>query len=471
MKYTTVIGLEIHAELTTNTKVFCGCANSFAEERNSCCCPACTALPGALPVLNKSAVEMIIKAGLALGCDIAEVAKWDRKNYFYPDSPKAYQISQLYAPVCIGGGLQVGDKFLRLHHIHLEEDAGKLLHLDSESIVDYNRTSVPLIEIVTEPDMRSAEEAIEFVEKIRRTLVYAGVCDGKMEQGSLRVDANISIMPEGSDVFGTRAEVKNINSFKFLKAAIEYEVKRQKKVLESGGEVVQETRRFDAGKNQTFSMRSKENAHDYRYFPDPDIPAVFIPRDEVERLRAGLGETPEVRFTRYTEEFGLSDKDANVILDVKPLSDFFGEVVAAGAEPKAAANSVKGELLRLYNAGEELMEIPLDAAEFARGVTIAADGKISQNGLKTAITRMFEEGVDLDTVIREEKLIIEEDLGFLEEVVDKVLADNATAVEQFHSGKTNVLGFLVGQCMKGAGGKGHPKTVSDMLSKKLGVSD
>ena len=467
MRYTTVIGLEIHAELTTNTKVFCSCTNSFAEEKNTCCCPSCTALPGALPVLNKGAVEMIIAAGLELGCEIAEVAKWDRKNYFYPDLPKAYQISQLYAPVCIGGGLKIDDKFIRLNHIHLEEDAGKLLHLDFETQMDYNRAGVPLIEIVSEPDMRSSDEAIAFVKNIRRTLVYAGVCDGKMEQGSLRVDANISIMPEGSNVFGTRAEIKNINSFRFMKAAIEFEIERQKEILESGGQVIQETRRYDAAKNQTFSMRSKENAHDYRYFPDPDIPAIVIPREEVERIRATLAESPEKRFERYTGEFGLSIDDAEVILDNKLISDYYDAVVKMGADARAVANSIKGELMRLYNLAGKRTEILIQPIDFARGVQLALDGKISQAGLKTAIGRMFEENVDLETVIREEKLIIEEDLELLEVTIDRVIAENPAQVEQYHNGKTNILGYLVGQCAKIMQGKAHPKTINEAMRRRL----
>ncbi|MDR1563408.1 MAG: Asp-tRNA(Asn)/Glu-tRNA(Gln) amidotransferase subunit GatB [Oscillospiraceae bacterium] len=467
MKYTTVIGLEIHAELKTKSKIFCSCENSFGDERNTRCCPVCTALPGSLPSLNREAVEMTIAAGLALGCEIAPIAKWDRKNYFYPDLPKAYQISELYAPICIGGGLSINGRAIRLNHIHLEEDAGKLVHQGVKTFLDYNRAGVPLIEIVTEPDMRSPEEAAAFVEKVRRTLVYIGVCDGRMEQGSLRCDANISIMPEGSEVLGTRTEIKNLNSFRFIKSAIEYEVKRQMEVLGDGEKVIQETRRYDAQCGETFSMRSKENAHDYRYFPDPDIPPVLISREDAARIGERLPELPEARLERYTKEFGLSEVDAETILAEQRISDYYDTAIKLGAEPRVAANSIKGELMRCLNTAQSKGEIPVAAEDFVKVINLAAQGKISQNGLKKAIAVMFEEGKDAETVIKEQNLMISEDLELVASVIEEVLKQNPAPLAQYKSGDTKVLGFFMGQCSKVLKGKAHPKTIQDLLKKAL----
>ena len=465
MSYTAVIGLEIHAELQTQTKIFCACANSFGEGRNSQCCPVCTAQPGALPVLNREAVEAAIAAGLALGCEIAPLTAWDRKNYFYPDLPKAYQITQLYAPVCLGGGLAVGGRFIRLNHIHLEEDAGKLVHAGAKTRIDLNRAGVPLLEIVTEPDMRSADEAAAFVEKIRRALVYAGVCDGKMEQGSLRVDANVSVMPEGASVFGTRTETKNLNSFRFMKGAIAYEIERQTGLLESGRAVVQETRRYDAELGRTFSMRSKENAHDYRYFPDPDIPAVRVAPEDVARIRARLPESPEARLLRYTGDFGLSETDAETLLAGRAVSDFYDAVVAAGADPKSAANLIRGEVLRRCGAVDE--EIPIPPGELAQALRWAAEGKLSNNGLKETAALLFTEGKCAAEIVEAHGLLVAEDAGLLTRVVNEVLQANPRAVEQYRAGDGKVIGFFMGQCARQLKGKAMPQSIQNALRQAL----
>ncbi|MDR3263026.1 MAG: Asp-tRNA(Asn)/Glu-tRNA(Gln) amidotransferase subunit GatB [Clostridiales bacterium] len=466
MKYITVIGLEIHAELLTETKVFCGCKNSFGGTVNGSCCPVCTGMPGTLPVLNRKAVELAIAAGLSFGSGITQRTLWDRKNYFYPDLAKAYQISQLYAPVCVGGGLDVGGRFIRLTRIHLEEDAGKLVHARGETVIDYNRAGVPLIEIVSEPDMRSSDEAAAFVEKVRRTLVYAGVSDGKMEQGSLRVDANISIMPENASEYGTRTEIKNLNSFKFIKKAIDFEVERQAEVLNAGERVIQETRRYDEISGETFSMRSKEDAHDYRYFPDPDILPLIIKDGDIERISATLTEPPSKRYARYTE-YGLSGVDAEVILENKIIADFFDECVKSGANPQTAANCVKGELMRCFNAAENKDALPISVSDFVKALALAEKSEISGNGLKTAIKYMFQEGKPIDDVVKEHNLTVNEDLSVITAAIAKVLAENPKAVEQYKNGDTKVLSFFMGQCARALKGTALAQTVQAELKKAL----
>jgi aspartyl-tRNA(Asn)/glutamyl-tRNA(Gln) amidotransferase subunit B len=468
MNYQTVIGLEIHAELCTDTKIFCGCANDFGSEENSLCCPTCTGLPGALPVLNRRAVEYTIAAGLVLGCEIAKSTKWDRKNYFYPDSPKAYQISQLYAPLCIGGGLDINGRFIRLNRIHLEEDAGKLIHRGASSYIDFNRTGVPLIEIVTEPDITSADEAVTFAEQVRQTLVYAGVCDGKMERGSMRVDANVSIMPEGSNVLGTRTEIKNINSFKFIRSAIEYEVARQTALLESGGRVVQETRRYSDETGETSSMRSKEDSHDYRYFPDPDILPLTVSDEDIETIGAALKEPPRKRYARYVGEFSLAPIDAETILGNMPAADLFDEVVALGVAPKTAANVMKSEILRCINlAAEELTVLPVTARDVAALIGLADSAAISGGGLKQAVQYMFETGKSAEAAVRELNLTISEDVELVRGVIAEVAAENPNAVAQYAGGDAKVLSFFMGQCNKRLKGQAHPKTIQKELTEYL----
>jgi aspartyl-tRNA(Asn)/glutamyl-tRNA(Gln) amidotransferase subunit B len=466
MKYTAVIGLEIHAELKTKTKIFCSCDNTFGGRRNQNSCPVCTAFPGTLPVLNREAVEMTIAAGIALGSEISKVAMWDRKNYFYPDLPKAYQISELYVPICVGGGLRVSERFIRLNHIHLEEDAGKLIHTGKKTLLDFNRAGVPLIEIVTEPDMCSAGEAVAFVEKVRRALLYAGVCDGKMEQGSLRCDANVSIMPENSSMLGTRTETKNLNSFRFIKEAIEYEIERQIKILESGRQVVQETRRYDEENGETYSMRLKENAHDYRYFPDPDIPPVRISDEEIERIRRSLPESPELRKQRYMGIFGLGTIDADMILARKKVADFFDATVSCDCDPKSVANLIKVELLRWIDSDED-GKIPICPQDFAKVLKLTAEGKLSQNGMKEAVAVMFKEHGDLDNILAARGLLISEDVNLLNQVVAGVLKANPKAVERYRSGDQKVFGFFMGQCTKELKEKAHPRSVQNALKKIL----
>ncbi|MDR3216065.1 MAG: Asp-tRNA(Asn)/Glu-tRNA(Gln) amidotransferase subunit GatB [Clostridiaceae bacterium] len=465
-KYTTVIGLEIHAELLTETKIFCACKNTFGDAENSSCCPVCIGLPGALPVINHRAVELTVAAGLSFGCEISRYTVWDRKNYFYPDLAKAYQISQLYAPLCIGGGVTVGGRFIRLNRIHLEEDAGKLIHSRGGVKIDYNRAGVPLIEIVTEPDLRSAEEATEFVERVRRTLVYAGVSDGKMEQGSLRVDANVSVMPEGTDVYGTRTEIKNINSFRFIKSAIEFEAARQSELIESGGRVVQETRRYDEASGETFSMRSKEDAHDYRYFPDPDILPLIITDADVEKIASGLDESPEKRLNRYAG-YGISAIDCETVLANKIIADFFDAVVAGGIEPTEAVNAVKGELMRCFNAAENKDGLPVSAEDFIKGLKLVAEQKISRNGFKESVNHMFFERKSLDAVLEEYKLVIKEDRGLIDGAVAAVIAENPKALRQYKDGDQKVFGYFVGQCARLLKGAAQMSTIQAVLKEAL----
>lgn len=449
-KYQAVIGLEIHAELKTNTKVFCACPNEFGLGDNTSCCPVCMGLPGSLPVLNQKAVEFAIMGGLSLNCGIASYAAWDRKNYFYPDNPKAYQISQMYAPVCLAGGLEIGGKLIRINHIHLEEDAGKLVHEGRFTHIDLNRCSVPLIEIVTEPDMRSAEEAVQFMEAVREALVYAGVCDGKMEQGSMRADANVSVMPVGSNVFGTRTETKNLNSFKHIKAAIEHEIERHIAILESGGAVRQETRRFLVESGTTEPLRSKENAEDYRYFPDPDILPIEITKEDVARMQARLPELPASRRKRYVETFKFAPIDAETLLAEKAVSDLFDASVALGAPPAQVLNLIKGEIKRQYKDGDALRITPQD---IARLLALLAEGKLSNEGVKKGVGYIFAEGISAEEAVKKHALIIQEDPNLVAEVIAAVLRENGKAVAQYQAGDEKVLGFLIGQCNRVLRGK------------------
>jgi len=468
VKYIPVIGLEIHAELLTNTKLFCSCANEFGSEKNTNCCPGCLGMPGTLPLLNQKAVELAISAGLLCGCEISRTTTWDRKNYFYPDLSKAYQISQLFAPICVGGGLEVNGRFIRLNRIHLEEDAGKLIHERDVSILDDNRAGVPLIEIVTEPDIRSADEAAAFVEQMRMILLYGDICDGKMEQGSMRVDVNISVMPENSDVLGTRAEIKNINSFRFMKRAIEFETERHINLLENNEKIVQETRRFDDSSGETFSMRSKEDALDYRYFPDPDILPLGITDDDIAKIKEKLPETPHIRYLRYTNTHGLSAKDAETILSQRFIADFFDSAVEQGADPKAASNSIRGELLRCIRESG-LDEIPVNPSDFNKALAMAAKNDITQDGLKTALSYMFLERKDLETAVKENNLLISEDFDLIRTVVSEVIQASPDIVKKYKAGNSKVYSYLFGQCMKRLKGKALPATIEAEL--KRGISD
>ncbi len=474
MSYIPVIGLEIHAELLTNSKVFCTCSAEFGGSQNSRCCPVCTGMPGTLPVINQTAVEYAVKAGFALGCDINKFSVFDRKNYFYPDLPKAYQISQLFYPLCINGLVPIEvdgkTKNIRINRIHLEEDAGKLVHddLNGVSLADYNRCGIPLIEIVTEPDLSSAEEAKALVEKISLLLQYVGVCDCKMEQGSLRCDVNISLMKPTDTEFGTRAEIKNLNSLKSIGRAIEFEIKRQSKLLDRGERVIQETRRFNDNHGDTKAMRSKEDAHDYRYFPEPDILQVNFTDEMLDEIKAKLPELPNKRLARYTGEYGLSETDAKIIVNQKKVSDFFNEAVSAYNNPKSVANFIMGELLRRVNLGEITMDnLPFSAQNFAKLVEMADTEKVSKNDAKTILRYMIESGKDAETVAKENGFLISNDTGKVEEVITEVLANNANIVEQYRNGEQKVFGFLMGQCTKALKGVCTPKVIKSMLEEKL----
>ncbi len=474
MSYIPVIGLEIHAELLTNSKVFCTCSAEFGGSQNSRCCPVCTGMPGTLPVINQTAVEYAVKAGFALGCDINKFSVFDRKNYFYPDLPKAYQISQLFYPLCINGLVPIEvdgkTKNIRINRIHLEEDAGKLVHddLNGVSLADYNRCGIPLIEIVTEPDLSSAEEAKALVEKISLLLQYVGVCDCKMEQGSLRCDVNISLMKPTDTEFGTRAEIKNLNSLKSIGRAIEFEIKRQSKLLDRGERVIQETRRFNDNHGDTKAMRSKEDAHDYRYFPEPDILQVNFTDEMLDEIKAKLPELPNKRLARYTGEYGLSETDAKIIVNQKKVSDFFNEAVSAYNNPKSVANFIMGELLRRVNLGEITMDnLPFSAQDFAKLVEMADTEKVSKNDAKTILRYMIESGKDAETVAKENGFLISNDTGKVEEVITEVLSNNANIVEQYRNGEQKVFGFLMGQCTKALKGVCTPKVIKSMLEEKL----
>ena len=473
-KYITVIGLEIHAELLTKTKVFCNCSAEFGGERNSRCCPVCMGLPGTLPVINQTAIEYAVKAGYALNCEINKFSVFDRKNYFYPDLPKAYQISQLYRPLCGPGYVPIevnGEKKnIRINHIHVEEDAGKLVHDDYNgvSLADYNRCGIPLIEIVTEPDMSSAEEAMAFVEQVSLLLQYAGVCDCKMEQGSLRCDVNISIMKPTDKEFGTRAEIKNINSIKSVGRAIKYEERRQALLLEAGKKVIQETRRYDANRDTTKSMRTKENAHDYRYFPEPDILQVNITDEQLAEIRAKLPEMPNKRFARYTEQYGLSDIDAQTIINNKDISDFFDAALAVYDSPKTISAFILTEFMRRINLGEiDVKNVKFTPAQLAELVRMADTEKISKNDAKTVFRTMAEQGGDPEKLAEKAGFIIIVDTEKVGAEIDKILAANAAQVQQYASGEKKVFGFIMGQCTKALKGFATPKLIKGVLEEKL----
>lgn len=476
--YEAVIGLEVHVELKTNTKIFCSCTTEFGGDPNTHVCPGCLGFPGTLPVMNKKAVEYAVRAGLALNCAINPYSRFDRKNYFYPDLPTAYQISQYFHPICKEGYVEIElggkKKKIRINRIHLEEDAGKLLHSGSSitssqySMVDYNRASVPLIEIVSEPDMRSPEEARAYLEKLRAILEYTGVSDVKMEQGSLRCDANISLRPVGSTEFGTKTEIKNMNSFRSLQRALEYEIDRQQDVLEEGGTIIQETRGWDEEKGITSSMRSKEEATDYRYFPDPNLPPIVLDPAWIKTIKASLPELPDARKERLVKECGLSEYDAGIITSSRSLAEFFDRTVVLFNEPKTVANWMMGEYLRLLNAeGLEVSESKVTPEKLAALLKLQADGKISGKMAKVVFEELFNTGKEPETIVKEKGMVQISDTGALEEIVMKVLAANPQSVADYQAGKEKAIGFLVGQVMKETKGQANPGIVNQLLKKKL----
>ena len=479
--YETVIGLEVHVELATRTKIFCGCSTAFGGAPNTHTCPVCTGMPGSLPVLNKQVVEHAMAVGLALNCDITRYCKFDRKNYFYPDNPQNYQISQLYLPICRNGYVEIetgetdpqGAAVTRrvgIHEIHMEEDAGKLLHDPWEdcSLVDYNRSGVPLIEIVSEPDMRSAQEVIAYLEKLRMTIQYLGASDCKLQEGSMRADVNLSVRKKGESTFGTRTEMKNLNSFRSISRAIEGERARQIDLLESGEKVVQETRRWDDGKETSYPMRSKEDAQDYRYFPDPDLPPVVISQEWIDRVRDRQPELREEKRDRYAREYDIPAYDIDIITGSKHMADLFEATVALGASPKKVSNWLMGETLRLMKERSvDPEELCISPAHLAALIALNESRAITNTVAKEVFEVMFERDVDPEQYVEEKGLKTVSDQGLLQRTVQEVIASNPQSVADYRAGKEKALGFLVGQTMKAMKGKADPASVNSMLKSML----
>lgn len=475
MEYEAVIGLEVHAQLLTKSKLFCSCSTNFGDEPNSNTCPVCLGLPGALPVLNQNAVNLSITLGLALNCDIQNESIWERKNYFYQDLPKGYQITQFQKPICLDGHLDIdldgNSKRIGITRIHMEEDAGKSIHDDAganASLVDLNRASVPLCEIVSEPDLRSAEEAGAYLRKLRSILRYSEVCDGNMEEGSMRCDANVSIRPVGQKEFGTRTELKNINSVKFVEKAIRYEIERQKAVLDSGEKVVQETRSYDNQKNTTFTMRSKEEAHDYRYFPDPDLVPLIVSDEWVQKQKDSLPELPEQKASRFVSDYKLSEYDAGVLTADKSLADYFETAVRTHNSPKKIANFIMTELMReLKNDEKEIDDCIVKPEHMGELVALIDSGDISGKIAKSVFEDMYKTGDSPKAIVEKKGLKQVSDSSAIEKMVDDVIAANPGQYEQYKAGKEALFGFFVGQVMKASKGQANPQMVNEVLKKKL----
>lgn len=473
-QYETIIGLEVHVELATKTKIFCGCSTKFGGAVNSHTCPVCTGMPGALPVLNKQVVEFAIALGNATNCSITKYCRFDRKNYFYPDNPQNYQISQLYLPICRDGQIEIetgaGKKTVRIHEMHMEEDAGKLIHDQWEdcSLVDYNRSGVPLIEIVSEPDMRTADEVIAYLEKLRMICQYLGVSDCKLQEGSMRADVNLSVREVGSDTLGTRTEMKNLNSFKAIQHAIEGERERQIELLEEGKKVTQETRRWDDNKEASFAMRSKEDAKDYRYFPEPDLQPIVISDEWINAIKEKQPEFQKEKAERYKKEYGLSDYDADILTQNRHMADMFEETAKLCGNPKKAANWFMGEVLRtLKDKAMDPEELTFSPKNLAAIIRAMDEGKINQGNAQKVFAKVFEEDAEPLAYMEEHGLMMVSDTGAIEAAVLEVLAENPNTVEEYRSGKDKVLGFLVGQVMKKMKGKGDPAKVNEILREKL----
>lgn len=472
--YETVIGLEVHVELATRSKIFCGCTTQFGGDPNTHVCPVCAGMPGTLPVLNKQVVEYAMAAGLALNCRITQSCKFDRKNYFYPDLPKAYQISQLYLPICRDGGIEIetaaGKKTVRIHEIHMEEDAGKLIHDPWEdcTLVDFNRCGVPLIEIVSEPDMRSAEEVIAYLEKLRLILQYLGVSDCKMQEGSLRADINLSVREVGAEAYGTRTEMKNMNSFKAIARAIEGERKRQIELLEYGKAVMQETRRWDDNKDTSFAMRSKEDAQDYRYFPEPDIPPIEISDEWLQAVRESQPELRDEKMLRYEKEYDIPAYDASIITGSKYLADLFEETVALCGKPKEVSNWLMVETMRLLKEQEmEPEQILFTPAQLSALILMVDAGKINRTVAKEVFEKIFKENVDPAEYVEKQGLGMVADDGLLRTVVLKIVEENPQSVVDYKSGKTKAMGYIVGQTMKEMKGKADPGLINQIVKELL----
>ena len=474
-QYETVIGLEVHVELATKTKIFCGCSTAFGAAPNTHTCPVCTGMPGALPVLNKQVVEYAMAIGLAANCEITRMCRFDRKNYFYPDNPQNYQISQLYLPIARNGYVEIetGDtkKRVRIHEMHMEEDAGKLVHdeWDDTSLVDYNRSGVPLVEIVSEPDMRCAEEVIAYLEKLRQIIQYLGASDCKLQEGSMRADVNLSVREVGSTRFGTRTEMKNLNSFKAISRAIEGERERQIELLEEGKAVVQETRRWDDNKESSYAMRSKEDAQDYRYFPEPDLVPVVISEEWIEAVRSRQPELRTEKLERYKREFDIPRYDAEILTESKSMADLFEAATAICRKPKKVSNWLMVETMRLMKEhGMEPEELRFSPENLAKLIELADAGTINSSVAKTVFEKVFAEDVDPEKYVEEQGLKTVHDEGKLKAALEQVIADNPQAVSDYKGGKEKALGALVGQTMKAMKGKANPGMVNQMLREMLG---
>lgn len=476
MEWEIVMGLEVHTELATKTKIFCGCSTEFGGEPNTHVCEICSGMPGTLPLLNKRVVEFAIRTGVATNCTITQNNKFDRKNYFYPDLPKAYQISQLYLPICRNGYIEVNTKDgekkkIGIHEIHMEEDAGKLIHDEFEdcTLVDYNRCGVPLLEIVSEPDFRSAEEVIDYLSKLRAILQYTGVSDCKMQEGSLRADVNLSVRPKGQAEFGTRTEMKNLNSFHAIERAIAYEAQRQIELIEDGEKIVQETRRWDDNKGYSYAMRSKEDAQDYKYFPEPDLPPIEISDGQIEEIKSTMPELPEEKRERYLNELGLPEYDTGIITGDIALVKFFESTLEKCDSPKDVANWIMGEVMKLLNDSATLTENnPLKPEALAAVINMVKSNKINRGTGKKVLEKVFTDGVDPEKYVEENNLAQVTDLSALRPIIEQVIAENEKSVSEYKAGKTQAMGYIMGQAMRALKGKAPAQEVQKILKEILG---